>query len=134
MYKWFRNILVLVSPFLLMVLVNETARYKQKEKGFLFKGNVTMNSAVQKQDKCSWYCHNNTNYCKVHHVKLLQSYFNFTDPIYFGMIKFLKSTGNYQTANIFIMMIIWPLLMFILFVKSINLYSKIKSIKKEQSV
>ena len=132
MNKSLRNLIIFTIPFLIMILVNETVRTKKNEKGYSYKGVFTMNSARQMEVKCSWSCHNNTAYCKANHVHLLKSYINITDHYYFGIIKTLKATGNYQIANIIFLMILWPLIMLVLLVKSIDLITKIKVLKKQK--
>ncbi len=124
-----RNIAFLVLPFFSMIAVNEAIRSTIKEKPFQQKGIIAINSAIKSIEECSWACHNIENYCKENHVKILQNYFEFTDPVYFGVIRFLKSTGKYQTANIIILVVLIPLLMYFLLIKSLSLQRKIKNIQ-----
>ena len=122
-----RNLALLLFPFLLLIAINEAVRPTITEKKFQEKGIIAINSAIKSTKKCSWACHNIENYCKENHVKILQNYFEFTDPVYFGVIRFLQSTGKYKTANIVILVILIPLLMFFLLIKSLSLQLKIKN-------
>ena len=121
-----RNIALLLFPFLLMIAINEAIRPTITEKPFQEKGIIAINSAIKFTKKCSWACHNIENYCKENHVKTLQNYFEFTDPVYFGVIRFLQSTGKYKVANIIVLVILIPLLMYFLLIKSLSLQSQIK--------
>ncbi|WP_338812348.1 hypothetical protein V9L05_13160 [Bernardetia sp. Wsw4-3y2] len=132
-----RNITLLVFPFLLMILINEAVRPTITEKSFQEKGIIAINSVIKSPKKCSWACHNIENYCKENHVKILQNYFPFTDPIYFGVIRFLQSTGKYRGANIIVLVILIPLLMYFLLIKSLSLPSQIKkaqSLRQENTL
>ncbi|WP_375562735.1 hypothetical protein ACE193_09450 [Bernardetia sp. OM2101] len=132
-----RNIALLFFPFLLMIAINEAIRSTITEKPFQEQGIIAINSAIKSTKKCSWACHNIENYCKNNHVKILQNYFEFTDPIYFGVIHFLQRTGKYRIANIIILVILIPLLMYYLLIKSLSLQRKIKnaqSLRKENTL
>jgi len=109
-----------------MIAVNEISRRRIKVKGYHIMNVTALNSNIQLTNLCSWNCYNNTNYCKLNHVKYFKPYFKVIDPIYFGIIKALKNTGNYQLANIIFLVIIWPLFMLTILIKSLNIYKKIK--------
>lgn len=124
-----RNIILLVFPFFLMIVINEAVRPSITEKRFQEKEIIAINSAIKSTKKCSWACHNIENYCKNNHVKFLQNYFEFTDPIYFGVIRFLQSTGKYKAANIVILVVLIPFLMYYLLIKSLSLQKEIQFLK-----
>lgn len=126
-----RNMTILVTPILFLVLINETTRPTITESPYVHKGTIAINSSIQSTKKCTWTCHNNTVYCKQHHVKLVQSHFKTTDPIYFGLIGILKSTGNYGLANIIILVVISPLFMFYLLTKSLHIQQRINTLRKK---
>lgn len=119
---------ILVLPFLIMVIANELVRSEIKENGFHYKGVTAINSTKTNAEKCTWHCHNDTDFCKTHHVKVLKSYFKYTDLLYFGIINSLKATGNYGGANIIFLVILLPGLMFLLLIKSINIQLEIRKI------
>ena len=121
---------MLILPFLIMVMINEFVKSKMKENGFQYKSVTAINSAKANKEKCTWQCHNNTDFCKTYHVKVLKAHFKYTDPIYFGIINSLKSTGNYAWANIIFLVILLPGLMFLLLIKSIKIQLKIREIKQ----
>ena len=136
MKKLFRNILILISPYLVMVLVNEGFRPSINELGFEktikfgnFKSNnIAINPLLKTHDVCSWRCHNSG--CK---PKLFKSVENYVDRIYFGIINILKSGGSfgsYAIANILFLVLIWPLAMFYLLIKSLDMHHQIKEINK----
>ena len=113
-----------------MILVNETYRMTKDGGNQSVYGVQTINSLSKDINKCSWSCYYNTTYCKAHHTKHLKPYFNFIDPIYFLQIKFLHSFGNYALANIVFMVILWPLVIYLLLINSLNMHQRIKEIKK----
>jgi hypothetical protein len=124
-----RKILILLAPFMLMVIVNELKRIQNKTQ-YKSKGFALLNTTEPIKNMCSWKCHNNTSYCIENHIKLTKPYLKYTNPIYFGAIGALKSTGNYGLANILFLVILMPLWMFYFLVKSIDLIIKIKKNKK----
>ena len=121
---------ILILPFLGMIMINEFVRANSHEKGFTKYGVTAINSSEGFKDKCSFICHDKTrNYCQVHHVKLPKSYVNKIDPIYYGIIDLLLETNGYRLANLIIFVIILPLIMYVLLVKSISLEFKIRKLK-----
>ncbi|MFD2514220.1 hypothetical protein ACFSRY_10105 [Pontibacter locisalis] len=111
-----------------MVAVNEYARGTVSSAGL--KGQTKMNSAVATPDACTWNCYNDTGYCKRHHVKLVSGYFGFIDPLYFGMIRALMSTGDYGVANLLFLVALWPMLMSYLLIKPLLIQLQINKLKK----
>jgi hypothetical protein len=71
MKKTVRNLSILILPFLILIGVNEAVRPTIKEPPFSFHGIAAINPSGKKKDTCTWFCHNQTDYCKIHHVKLL---------------------------------------------------------------
>lgn len=125
-----RNILILILPFLIMVVINETVRLTTTEKGYSRRGITAINSAKQEVDNCSWNCHNNSNYCINNHISpYFKEYLPYTDVIYFGVIRSLKNTGNYHLANLVFLVVLIPFLIWILLVKSWNTQDQINQIK-----
>ena len=129
MKKQIRNLLLLFTPFLIMVLINEIVRPTIEEKPFTVKGVEAMNSKIIAKNKCSWNCYLNTTYCKTNHVKTLTNYFEYIDPIYFGIIDVLHSTKNYGLANVIFLVLLLPFLIFFLLIKILDMQSQIKSLK-----
>jgi hypothetical protein len=121
---------LLLLPFLIMIAVNESSRSKMTGKPFTSHGVTTINSAKVSKAECSWNCHNDTDYCEAHHIRVLAPYKEYIDPIYFKIIELLYSTGNYGLANIIFLVIGWPLLMFSLILSIIFLQNKITILKK----
>ena len=112
-----------------MVGVNESVRTGVKEKAYFIKKTTAINSGEKLKNKCTWHCHNDTAFCKKNHVKTKGGIFKIIDPIYVGIINFLKSTGHYVFANIFFLVILFPLIIYFLFIKNIDLRIKINKIK-----
>ena len=129
---------ILILPFLGMIMINEFVRLNTSEEGYTKQGKwglniegvTAINTVKILKEKCTWICHNDTNHCKENHVKLAKPYFDKIDPIYFGIINTLKSTGDYGLANIIFLVIILPLFIYILLIKSISLEFKIRKLKK----
>lgn len=129
--KHIRSLIILVSPFLFMIIVNEIVRPTIKAKPYSQYGITAINSVNRDPDRCTWICHNNTNYCKKYHVKYLKEYYKYTDPMYFGIIKLLAKTGNYGLANIIFLVILFPFLIWFFIIQSLNIQDEIKEIKKK---
>ena len=117
----------------MMVVMNELGRPTLTGKPYQAKGVKAMNSVEANLEECSWICHNNTGYCKKNHVKVLKDYFKYTDPVYFGIINLLKSTGNYGLANIVFLVILFPLIMYILLIKSVDMNRQINMLKSKKN-
>jgi hypothetical protein len=133
MNRYIHNILILLFPFMFMVLINEVVRLKTKEEHrYMSQGITAINSADFLPHKCTWICHNNTTYCKTHHVKYLKPLYSITDLFYFGVIDLLASTGNYGAANIVFLVFLIPLTILYFIIKSINIQYKIRKLSKHK--
>lgn len=112
--------LFLTSPFLLMVVVNEATKTKAYTIKLFGTPVDALNPANQMESQCTWDCHNKG--CS-HRDKNVIS----LGPVDTLRSKIIKSLGvsngdTYQTMNILILVILWPLLMFGLVVANIELY------------
>ncbi len=125
------KILILALPFFLLVIVNESMRGRVKEDVYSRSGIAAINPGQALKNRCSWHCHNNTTYCKQNHVRIARKYFNLVDPVYFGLIALLASTGSYDLANIIILVVLWPLLMYYLIIKNIELWIQLKKSRRK---
>ena len=129
---------ILFLPFLFMIMINEWVRLNTNEAGYTrqwkgvldIQGITAINSGKKSLDKCTWICHDQTDYCKENHVKVSTPYFEKIDPIYNGIINSLRATGDYGLANIIFLVIIFPMIMYFSLVKSISLELKIRKFKK----
>lgn len=130
MSRFIRNTLILVFPVILMILVNEFPKTSNPSHAYKNYGMKTINPGIRMEEKCTWACHNDTGFCKTHHVKFNPAYFSYTDPLYFGMIASLRSFGNYGLANIFLLVLFFPLLIYTLLIKSFNIQDRINQLKK----
>ncbi|NBC58498.1 MAG: hypothetical protein GVY05_09495 [Bacteroidetes bacterium] len=110
----------------MMILINELVRPTITEKPYSRFGVTMINPLSNSKEKCSWICHNQTQYCKDHHVKYLNPYYKQTDIVYFGIINLLQSNGNYGLANIVLLVLSIPFLIWLFTIKSIKLQKKIK--------
>lgn len=126
MQKTFRNILIFVCPFIMMVLVNHFI--KPTVDPILNDGK--WNSTKPLQDRCTWACHNHTEYCIQHHVKINQTILKLTKPLYFGEITLLHMLGNYSFANILILVIGVPFFIWYFLIKIIDTLQEIKEAKE----
>ena len=132
MKRFLRNILILILPFLLMALINEAVKAKIKEKPYTAHGITAVNSAEYLPKKCTWICHNNTTYCKAHHVKYLKRFYAITDFFYFGVIGLLAATGNYGAANIIFLVFLFPFTILYFIIKSIDIQKEIQEHSKKK--
>lgn len=58
-----------------MISVNEIFRMNISETPYIFKGSAAINSRLELNDKSTWTCHYNTNYCKANYVKMDSDWF-----------------------------------------------------------
>lgn len=81
-----------------------------------------MKYATNKADKnsCSLKCYYSTDYCKTNHVKHI-SYFALSDKMYNMTINTLASTGKYKEANVYVLVVGFPIIIYLLFVYSVGL-------------
>ena len=132
MKRFLRNISILIFPFLAMIIINEIVRPTIKETKYSASGRTAMNSEARVTDKCTWICHNDTNYCMENHVKYLEPYSNYTNILYYGVIGMLQMTGNYGLANIIFLVILIPFLIWFFLIKSMNMQHQINKLKNKQ--
>lgn len=113
-----------------MVVINEIVSLTIREDYYSYKGVRTINSNSKDTLKCTWLCHDETiTHCQVYHVKHLNNYYTYTDPMYMGIIKLLMGTGHYGIANIIFLVILIPFMIFFFFIKSIIIQLKINELK-----
>lgn len=129
---FFRNIFLLLASFLIMILVNESIRPTIQENPYPLNGITAMNSVIRFPDKCSWARHNDTRFCQNNHAPFMKSYFAKTDPIYYGVISRLKQTGDYQSANIFFFLVLFPLISWLFLIGGLRMNRKIKALKESE--
>ncbi len=120
--KIFLYSLLLISPFVIMIGVNELNRPEKPYKIIVFgKRLFAYNSADSLENQCSWHCHSNG--CKhknsINNGPLIPQIYDeiiaFNDP---------KNGDIYKIKNIIFLVVLWPLLMFILIVANIELFLK----------
>ena len=126
MKKQLRNLLLFVFPFKLMVLVNHFIKSSVDP----IPNDGKWNSTLPIAERCTWACHDSTNYCIEHHVKMNKLLLKFTRPIYFGEITLLQMIGNYSFANILILVTLIPLYIWYFLVRIIDVLIAIKEAKK----
>ena len=120
--KVFLYSLLLISPFVIMIGVNEYNHPKELYDIKVFNNNLkAYNTDKFKIDSCSWYCHSKG--CKhknsINNGSLIPQIYDeiiaFNDP---------KNGDIYKIMNILFLVVLWPLLMFILIVANIELFLK----------
>ena len=126
-----RNIIIIFLPYLIIAAVNEFVRPTVKKNKHTIYGIKTINSNDHIQEKCTWAGHETTAFCINNHVKFLKPYINKTDRLYFGIINNLHATGNYQYANIFLLAVIFPLVIWFSLIKIIDYSIEILKLKKD---
>jgi hypothetical protein len=123
---------ILLVLFLTIVLLNEYNRAGNSEIWRDKQGITRINSTRPLTEKCTWFCHDNTNHCKSQHVKRLQRYFSYTDPLYFGLIGSMKNTGLYAFANVLLLALVIPFIVTYLFVRVVDMQRKINRLKQKK--
>lgn len=114
-----------------MIAINEYVRVKAGESGYFTQGVNAIHTAERLTEHCTWICHNDTDWCKTHHVKLISGHFAYFDQVYFGIVSLLQGTGAYGAANIFFLVLLIPVLMCYLLVKSIKMQVEINRIQQK---
>jgi hypothetical protein len=117
--------LLLISPFALIIGVNEYYRPKSLFSIKIFKNDKDFHEAYNtdkfKIDSCNWNCHSKG--CKhensINNGSLIPQIYDeiiaFNDP---------ENGDNYKTMNIIFLVVLWPLLMFTLLAANIELFLK----------
>ena len=129
MKKYFRNLSLLCLPFLLVAAVNEYSRHIATDKPYQRRGLTFINSDIRSTDKCSWVCHNYSDFCDNNHIRFMGPIKASMDIVYFGMIRALKSIGNYAATNLIFLVFGWPLLMWYLLISCLNMRNYLKNHK-----
>lgn len=134
--KVFLYSLLLISPFVIMIGVNELNRPEKPYKIIVFgKGLFAYNSADFLKNQCSWHCHSKG--CFHNHVICKDStvvsrfYDNILKLNGIDTIQGEKKSAKgdiYKTMSIITLVALWPLLMFILLVANIELFLKRKTL------
>ncbi len=122
----FRNLLLFVFPFILMIVVNQFIKPSIDP----ISNDGKWNTTKPLPDHCSWACHNSTNYCIEHHVKMNKLLLLISQPFYFGEITLLKMAGSYSLVNILILVTLVPLYLWYFLVRIIDVLIAIKEAKK----
>jgi len=107
-----------MKRFLKFILISITPVIIVASLVILFAKDIEYTTSKADPTRCTLKCYYDTHYCKVHHVKHI-NFFELSDKIYFGIIDALKSTGNYEKANVYVLVVGVPLLIYILFVYSV---------------
>jgi len=141
MAKKIKHLCILLAPFILMVIINETSRVFIKDKPFKYQRIVAMNSGNFDNEICTWACHNyTTNHCITKHTRTIREGFPFhsqIDDFYWGIINFNSKKVNgkkvsnpryYAAMNLVFLVVLWPLSMFFLFVNYLKLRAKFKTL------
>ena len=122
----------LFALVVILVTTNELSRSCTPKSNYTIYGNSTINSAERLPQQCSWACHNDTAHCQKNHLSWSQNYLSYLDPIYFGIIGILKSTGDYAGANVHFLVFLCPLIILFFLVKSWQVQLEINQLKKQR--
>ncbi len=128
---FFRNALLLIAPFLVMIILNEIYRIHKEDDGGIYNGVYTLNISKPNFEKCTWKCHNDTKFCKDHHVSFLRNYLTSTDLIYNRIIKELNKGNAYILNNILYLVILTPMVIWFFMYKSWNIQDEINLLKNK---
>ena len=121
MRKWISYFVLLISPFLLMVAVNESTRKGKYSITVFNSPTFALNKGNRMDSQCTWDCHTNGCSHRAHNTVNI----GVIDDLYKQIINALqlKEGGDvYQVMNIIFLVILWPLLMFVLLVANIELF------------
>lgn len=94
-----RRFALFLSPFILMIVVNEACRIMSM--GEFWEG-----------ENCSILCHDTNEHCKKAHSRLPLSWRRAVDIPYEGLISKLGEAGNYRRNNVLYLVALWPMLMY----------------------
>lgn len=124
-------VLISLVPISSLFIVNETVRLTTRHTT-TFNGAERLNSSKRLKEKCTWACHDGMNptYCRQYHVKYLSTEKDIVYTVYSFIVSFLDSAGNYYLANILVLVLLIPLIMFIMLVKTLQVTFKIKELQK----
>lgn len=125
----FRNTTILLVPFILLIITNEYSRTTIKDVPYTKMGVAFINPEMWSTNTCSWACHNSSAFCEAHHIRYARPIKTYIDPIYFGIINALKSTGNYGLANVIFLVIGWPLIMWYTLIRCLDMRTKLKELR-----
>ena len=111
---------LLISPFLLMVVVNEATKTKAYTVLKFGKEVWALNTEDSLSSKCTWHCH--TKGCSHRDQNVIS-----LGPIDTLRRMIIDSLGvsngvTYQTNNVLFLVILWPVLMFGLMVANVELF------------
>ena len=119
MKKFIIIISIIISPYLLMVVVNEYVKTKEYPITFYKFNIITHNDHSFNKYKCTWSCHHQTSLCKKYHINHQE--IKKIDFIYNKIIEALYTGGSkfYAINNIIFLVLLWPLWMLYLFIRII---------------
>jgi hypothetical protein len=125
-----RNILLLITPFAFMILINGCTSVKEHNHSYLKIR--TINSNDKNPGYCTWACHNRTEWCREHHVKIPDKYREIADIPYDSLITSLRKgnklyKGDYQVNNILYLVILVPFAIWYFIVSGLILQDKISN-------
>jgi len=108
---------VLLFPYIIMLIVNETVYMKSFTKTIFGYHVETHNPHNFSKTQCTWSCHHNTSLCEKHHIK--HQSIKKIDIIYDKIISLLYTGGSgfYAINNIIFLVLLWPLWMLYMFIR-----------------
>ncbi len=130
-----KYLFLLLLPYLIMVAVNEFIRWRQPV-AYEYKGGVTYGASIPAinpsegdPDRCTWRCHDETEYCLRHHVEPPPP--DWLKEAHLGIIRVLAGTGAYGLSNVLLLGVGWPLVLLLLLIGVVRMRQKIKSLRYE---
>ncbi len=123
----------LILPFLVMIIINENYSPTVANTTHKYIGVKTQNSNILDRKLCSWACHN-TMICQVQHTSKWPDFIEKPmGAIYVGIIRSLRSTGDYSGANVLFLVILWPLIMYVMLIWIMRNSLRIRTLKANKS-
>lgn len=113
--------LILATPFVIMVLVNEATKTNSYTVSVFGTPVKALNPKNKMKSKCTWDCHNrgcshrNNNQISIGPINTMR------EKIINGL-GVSKGGNTYKNTNVLYLVILWPLIMFGLLVANIELF------------
>ena len=116
--------LILATPFLCLVMVNEASRSEVYYVSIFGTKVPALNPQQNDAKRCTWDCHKKCSHRDNNFINI-----GIIDVLYQNIINSLKLKEGgdvYKKMNVLFLVIIWPLLMFGLLVANVELFFKRK--------
>jgi hypothetical protein len=125
--------LIYLGLFGIMAVVNETVRSTVPSHKFKYKGIPTIHPKTSLKDRCTWQCHNRDleyRWCRNNHVKMGPGMLALSEIPYELVVCMLLGMGDYQLANILLLVMFIPTAILWMLVRSIEMELSIRKLDR----